>query len=359
MRRRMSFLVVLLAAVGLVGSACGSDADGSSAATNDSSKTTTAAAEAPTTVRLGYFPNITHATAIVGVEQGIFQKALGDDKLEVTTFNAGPAATEALLSGAIDATYIGPNPAINAFAKSNGEAIRIISGATSGGASLVVKPSITKVDDLKGKKIASPQLANTQDVALRYWLQEKGLKTDAQGGGDVSILPQENSQTLDAFKAGSIDGAWVPEPWATRLVQEGGGKVLVNEKDLWPGGQFVTTHLIVATKFLQDHPDAVRRLLQGQVEANAFVNANTDEAQKIVNDGIAKITGKPLKDETIKAAWANLQFTDDPISSSLAASAQHAEKVGLLDKVDLNGIYSLDLLNAVLKQAGEQGVKGA
>jgi NitT/TauT family transport system substrate-binding protein len=360
MRRRLHVtgpLVAVLLAVAVLAAACGSDSKG--AAASSDGNTTTAAAEKPTTVRLGYFPNITHATAIVGVEQGIFQKALGNDKLTASTFNAGPAATEALLSGAIDATYIGPNPAINAFAKSKGEALRIISGATSGGAALVVKPSITKAADLKGKKIASPQLANTQDVALRYWFQQQGLKADAQGGGDVSILPQENSQTLDAFKAGSIDGAWVPEPWATRLVQEGGGKVLVNEKDLWPGGQFVTTHLIVATKFLQDHPDAVRRLLQGQVEANAFVNAHTDEAQKIVNDGIAKITGKPLKDETIKAAWSNLQFTDDPIASSLAASAQHAEKVGLLDKVDLKGIYSLDLLNVVLKQAGEQGVKGA
>src|SRR6266540_2189592 len=200
------------------------------------------------TLRLGYFPNLTHATAIVGVEGGIFQEKLGNNvKLETSTFNAGPAAVEALNSGAVDATYIGPNPAINAYAQSGGEAIRIVSGATSGGAFLVVKPSIKNAKDLKGKQIASPQLGNTQDVALRTWLKKKGLKTDPAGGGDVSIVPQENAQTLDLFKQGQIDGAWVPEPWATRLVDEGGGKILVNESTLWPQGRYVTTQLIVRT----------------------------------------------------------------------------------------------------------------
>jgi NitT/TauT family transport system substrate-binding protein len=355
MRRRSSSpLAVLVLAVALVASACGSSG-GSSGSSGTAGAPSTEAA--PTTVRLGYFPNITHATAIVGVEKGIFQQALGADTLKTTTFNAGPAATQALLAGAIDATYIGPNPAINAWAKS--KALKIISGATSGGAALVVKPDITSAAQLKGKKISSPQLANTQDVALRHWLKSKGLKTDTSGGGDVSIVPQENSQTLDAFKSGSIDGAWVPEPWATRLVQEGGGKVLVNEKDLWPGGRFVTTHLIVSTKFLKDHPDAVRRLLEGQVEANAFVNSNPAEAQQLVNQGIGKITGKPLADAVIKAAWANLTFTDDPIASSLSESAAHAEDVGLLDKVDLTGIYDLDPLNAVLEKAGEAKVRAS
>ena len=342
-------LLLLLLALGLLAGACGSD---SKDATADATGTST---EAPTTVRLGYFPNITHATAIAGVEKGIFQKALGNDKLEVSTFNAGPAATQALLAGAIDATYIGPSPTINAWAKS--KAVTIISGATSGGASLVVKPAIADAAGLKGKKIATPQLGNTQDVALRSWLDAKGLKTDTSGGGDVSIVPQENSQTLDAFKSGDIDGAWVPEPWATRLVQEGGGKVLVDERDLWPSGAFVTTQLIVSTTFLKDHPAAVRRLLEGQVEANTFVNDNPDDAQTVVNEGLAKITGKPLAGAVIKAAWENLTFTNDPIASSLDASAEHAEAVGLLDKIDLTGIYDLAPLNAVLSKAGLEEVK--
>jgi NitT/TauT family transport system substrate-binding protein len=346
MRRRL--VVLLLLAASLL-AACGSgDAAAPAAAPT--------AGKSPTTIHLGYFPNVTHATAIVGVENGIFQKALGDDKLKVSTFSAGTAAVEALLSGAIDAAYIGPNPAINAFSKSNGAAIRIISGATSGGASLVVKADITTPAQLKGKKLATPQLGNTQDVALRYWLKEHDLKSDTAGGGDVTILPQENSQTLEAFKTGDIDGAWVPEPWATRLVQEGGGKVLVDEASLWPDGKFVTTHLIVSTKFLKEHPGTVSRLLEGQVQADAFVNANAAEAQKIVNAGIAKITGKPLKDETIQAAWKHLTFTNDPIASSLATSAVHAEAVALLGKVDLKGIYDLAPLNAVLAKAGKAKV---
>jgi NitT/TauT family transport system substrate-binding protein len=259
---------------------------------------------------------------------------------------------------AIDASYVGPNPAINGFVKSHGQALRIVSGATSGGAFLVVKPSINSAADLKGKKVASPQLGNTQDVAVRAWLKKQGLTTDTSGGGDVSILPQENAATLDAFKIGAIDGAWVPEPWATRLVQDGGGKVLVAESDLWPGGKYVTTQLVVATKFLSAHPDVVKRLLEGQVAANDFVNASPVEAQKLANDQIEKLTQKRLGNALIAAAWKNLTFTNDPIASSLQTSANSATDVGLLAKVDLKGIYDLTLLNEVLKARGEAPVSG-
>jgi NitT/TauT family transport system substrate-binding protein len=212
-----------------------------------------------TVLRLGYFPNITHATAIVGVERGIFADALGEEvTLDARSFNAGPDVVEAIFSGALDASYIGPNPALNAFAESNGEAIRIVSGATSGGASLVVSEEIAAPEDLVGARLASPQLGNTQDVALRAWLAEQGFETTLEGGGDVEILPQANGDILTAFGAGELDGAWVPEPWATRMVEEAGGHVLVNEADLWRDGQFVTTHLIVATSFLEEHPDVVR-----------------------------------------------------------------------------------------------------
>jgi sulfonate transport system substrate-binding protein len=309
------------------------------------------------TLRLGYFPNVTHATALVGVEKGIFADALGPNvKLETQTFNAGPPAIEALFGGAIDASYIGPSPTINAYAKSKGQALRIISGATSGGASLVVKQGINSAADLKGKKLATPQLGGTQDVALRAWLKDQGLNSDTSGGGDVSIQPQDNGATLDAFKSGAIDGAWVPEPWATRLVLEGNGKTLVDERTLWPGGEFVTTHLIVSTTFLNDHPDVVKRLLEGQVKANDYVNANPADAQKAVNDQIEKITQKRMTDATLAASWKNLSFTNDPIASGLVASAAKAEAVGLLDKVDLTGIYDLDPLNEVLKAAGRPEV---
>jgi len=310
------------------------------------------------TLRLGYFPNVTHASAIVGVEGGIFQEKLGNNvKLDTSTFNAGPQAVEALNSGALDATYIGPNPAINAVAQSGGEAIRIISGATSGGAFLVVKPTIKSAKDLKGKQIASPQLGNTQDVALRTWLKKKGLKTDPAGGGDVSILPQENSQTLDLFEQGQLDGAWVPEPWATRLVDEGGGKILVDEATLWPQGRYVTTQVIVRTGFLKDHPDAVKRLLEGQVAANDLIKNDPAKAQDLVGQGINNATGKPLAADVIAASFKNLTFTNDPIATSLRKSAKDAESAGLLKAVDLKGIYDLKLLNQVLKKQGEPTVK--
>ncbi len=346
--RRTPLLLILLVLVGLAAGACGSDGG----ASDDT-------AAAGTTVRLGYFPNVTHATAIVGVEKGIFQEQLGADKLRTSTFNAGPAAVEALFSDALDAAYVGPNPAINAYVKSKGEAVRIIAGATSGGASLIVKPEITEAADLEGKKIASPQLGGTQDVALRSWLREHGIKTTPEGGGDASILPQDNAQTLETFKSGDIAGAWVPEPWATRLVTEGGGKVLVDESSLWPDGEFVTTHLIVRTKFLKEHPATVRRLLAGQVAANDFIAEHEAEAQMLVNSGIEKVTSKRLADAVITGAWKHLRFTNDPIASSLATSAKHAEEVGLLDKVDLKGIYDLGPLNEVLKKAGEDQVHAA
>ncbi|MGW0072507.1 ABC transporter substrate-binding protein, partial [Streptosporangium sandarakinum] len=303
-------------------------------------------------VRLGFFPNITHATALVGVEKGLFAKHLGSTKLTTSTFNAGPAAIEAIFSGAVDATYIGPNPAINAWAKSKGKAIKIIAGAASGGVSLVVKPEIKSVEDLRGKKIATPQLGNTQDVALRYWLQQKGLKTDTKGGGDVGIVPQENSQTLQTFATGDIDGAWVPEPFASRLVLESKGKVLVDERDLWPDKQFVITHLIVRQDFAAEHPETVRQLLEGHVEANAAIEADPADAAKTVNAALAELTGKPLKQEVLDRAFANITFTDDPIASSLTASADHAIKIGLLQPVDLNGIYDLLVLNQIHKAKG-------
>jgi NitT/TauT family transport system substrate-binding protein len=335
----------LVAALALLAAACGGSEPSPSA-------------DGSIAVRLGYFPNVTHATALVGLESGIFKTALGPNTLDVKTFNAGPAAVEALFSGALDATYIGPNPAINAHVQSRGEAIRIISGATSGGALLVVKPSINGPADLKGKKVASPQRGGTQDVALRNWLKTNNLKADLQGGGDVSILPQENAQTLETFRSGQIDGAWVPEPWATRLVQEGGGKVLVDERSLWPDGRFVTTHLVVRAKFLQEHPDAVRRLVEGQVQANELVNTNPTEAQRLVNQAITTITGKGIPDSVLQASWRNMEFTNDPIASSLTVSAEHAHDVGLLEKVSLNGIYDLTLLNQVLKTANRPEVKG-
>jgi NitT/TauT family transport system substrate-binding protein len=315
------------------------------------------AASGPVTLRLGYFPNLTHATPIVGINKGFFADKLGKNvTLDTKTFNAGPEATEALFSGAIDATYIGPNPTVNAWQKSKGKAIKVVAGAASGGVAFVVKPTINGPEDLKGKKIATPQLGNTQDVALRYWLKQHGLNTTKEGGGDVNILPQANADAVTAFGTGAIDGAWIPEPYASRLVKSG-GKILVDERTLWPGGTFVITNLIVSTKFLTEHRDVVKNLIAGQVEATDFINASPDEAQKVVNTAIGQLSGKAPDAKQTADAWKTLTFLNDPLSSSLRDGAKHAQDVGLLDPVDLKGIYDLSLLNEVLKAKGAPEVK--
>lgn len=308
-------------------------------------------------LRLGYFPNVTHATAIVGVERGIFADKLGSGVMLTTqTFNAGGDVVEALFNGGLDASYIGPSPAINAWAQSQGQAIRIISGATSGGASLVVSEDITAPEQLAGTTLATPQLGNTQDVALRAWLLDEGFETDLEGGGDVAITPQANADALSAFTAGDIDGAWVPEPWATLMVEQGGGHVLVDERDLWPGGQFVTTQLIVATSFLNQHPDVVKKLLEGQVAATQFVNDNPDEAQEAVATAINQLTGSEIDRDVLADAWDSMEFTNDPIATSLTESAAHAVELGIIDDVDLAGIYQLGPLNDVLQAQGKEPI---
>jgi NitT/TauT family transport system substrate-binding protein len=308
------------------------------------------AAEAPT-LELGYFPNITHAPALVGVNKGLFAEKLGSTKLEATTFNAGPAAMEALLSGAIDATYIGPNSTISGWSKSKGQALKIIAGSTSGGAGLVVKDGINTPVDLKGKKIATPQLGNTQDVALRAWLKQNGVNANTSGG--VSIQPQDNATAVQAFTRGTIDGAWVPEPYYSKLILEAKAKILVDEKTLWPNQDFVTTHLVVSQKFLEDYPGTVRKLLQGHIAAGKYLKDDEVEAQKAANAQIAALTGKPLSDETLTAAFANLRFTNSPLASSLRTNAKNAASVGLLDPVDLKGIHDITLLNEVLQADGQ------
>jgi len=361
---RFTRCLALLLALGLVAAACGDDDDSAAAGASDeggeeSAGDTGADAEPSGSLRLGYFPNVTHAPAIIGVQDGLFEEALGDGvELETTTFNAGGEAIEALFSDAIDATFVGPNPAINGFSQSEGTALRIVAGTTSGGASLVVRDGIDSPDDLEGTTLATPALGNTQDVALRAWLLEQGYETDLAGGGDVSITPQDNPDTLTAFQQGDIDGAWLPEPWATRLILEGEGQVLVDEADLWPEGEFVTTHLIVATEYLEEHPANVRALVEGLLEAIDVANGDAAEAQTITNDGIEADTTNRLADEIIAGAWENLSFTPDPIASSLEESKDDAVEVELLDDVDLGGIYDLAILNQLLAERGEAKVYG-
>jgi NitT/TauT family transport system substrate-binding protein len=341
-RRTLSLIALVPLAAGLAACGGNSSADSGSGAAASGGKADE--------LRLGYFANVTHAAALIGVQKGLIADELGDTKLTTQVFNAGPDEVEALFGGAIDAAYIGPSPTINAYGQSDGDAIRIIAGAASGGAELVVRDGIKSAADLKGTTLASPQLGNTQDVALRTWLTDQGLKNSVQGGGDVTIAPTANADVLNLFKGGNLDGAWVPEPYASRLVLEGGGHVLVDEKDLWPDGQFVTTHLIVRTEFLKKYPDTVTALLKGHVAAVKLTTDDATAAKDAVNEGLVAAGGKALDAAVLDRAWSELTVTYDPIASALKKSADNGVAAGTTDKkVDLLGIYDLRPLNAVLK----------
>ncbi|MFB7330681.1 aliphatic sulfonate ABC transporter substrate-binding protein [Streptomyces adustus] len=335
-----------------------------SASTDDGKQAPAAAAGAKKLsadeVKIGYFPNLTHATALVGVQEGLFQKELGGTTIKASTFNAGPSEIEALNAGSIDIGWIGPSPAINGYTKSGGKNLRIIGGSASGGVKLVVNPKkIKSVDDVKGKKIATPQLGNTQDVAFLNWIADKGWKVDAESGkGDVSVVRTDNKITPDAYKSGSIDGAWVPEPTASKLVAEG-AKVLLDESTLWPDNKFVITNIIVSQKFLKEHPDVVEAVLRGSVKTNAWINANPEKAKTSANSALEKLSGKALPADVIDPAWKSVTFLDDPLASTLNSEAEHAVKAGLLDKPDLTGIYDLAPLNKVLKAEGKTAVDDA
>ncbi|HEU5222546.1 MAG TPA: ABC transporter substrate-binding protein [Candidatus Lumbricidophila sp.] len=307
-------------------------------------------------LRLGYFANITHAPALIGVKEGLFQKALGDTKVTTSVFNAGPAVIEALSAGALDAAYIGPSPAINSYVKSAGQSLVVVAGATNGGAQLVVKPEITSVDQLKGKTIATPQLGNTQDVALRSFLADKGFKTDVSGGGDVKITPTDNAQTLTLFQQGQLDGAWLPEPWASRLVVDAGAKVLVDEASLWPNGSFPTTELVVSKKFFDAHPATVKKLLQGHLDALDAIANDPAHAAEDINAQLKVDAGKPLSPAVLERALKNVQFSADPNAATYADLLKHAVAAGTAKTGKLDGIFNLQLVNELLKARGGKPV---
>ncbi len=307
---------------------------------------------AQVTLRLGFLANITHAPALVGVEKGIFAKALGKNvTLKTTIFNSGTEEATALLAGQLDAAYVGPNPAINTWQKSGGKAIRIISGAATGGASIVVKKGITSAAQLKGKSLATPSLGNTQDVALRYWLKQHGLSTTATGGGDVSIKPvKPNSAAVLEFTSGQIAGGSEPSPYDVEMVQAGGTQLLAETG--------VTTILVATQSFIAAHPGTVSGLLKGQMQANDYIAQNPAAAQAAANAELTKLLGKGIKSSVLPAAFKEITFTNNPDAASLATDAKEATALGLLSSVNLNGIYDLGPLNALLKAAGQPQVSG-
>jgi NitT/TauT family transport system substrate-binding protein len=304
-------------------------------------------------LRLGYFPNITHAPALIGVAQGYFAKELGTTKLITQQFNAGPSEVSALLGGSLDAAFIGSSPAINAFAQSHGQTVRLVAGSTSGGAQLVVRPNITTPAQLKGQIIADPQLGNTQDVSLKKWLKGQQLPI-GKGPDAVTVQNLANPRTLDLYKSGGLAGAWLPEPWSSQLVVEGGATTLVDEKSLWPNGQFPTTVVLVRTDFLRQHPDTVAALLRAEVQSIDFINSNLSQAKTITNTAIKQLTGKTLTQPVLDRAFSELSFSTDPLSSTYPQLAKDSVTGEITPTVTpLNGFLDVTELNKILRTAGK------
>jgi len=310
-------------------------------------------------LRIGYFSNINHAQAVTGLGNGDFQKELGDVKVETQVFSAGPSAIEALFANRVDATYVGSNPAINGYIKSDGEGLRIIAGAASGGAVFVVRndAGINSAADFAGKKFASPQLGNTQDVALRSYLLKNGYKT-TENGGNVQIIPANSADIVALMIKKEIDGAWVPEPWGSKLVKEANCKILLDERDLWPNGKFVTAQIVVRTDYLKQHPDVIKKLLEAHVAETIWINQNRDAAEKTFNTQLEKLTGKTIPADELHNAFSRLEITYDPVKDSLFKSADNAFDLGFLGdkKPDLSNIYDLTLLNQVLEEKNLQTI---
>jgi sulfonate transport system substrate-binding protein len=315
-------------------------------------------------LRVGYFPNVNHAQAVIGFGTGEFQKEFGNNiQVQPYIFNAGSSAIQALLANRIDVAYVGPGPAVNGYVASQGSGLRVISGAASGGVVFVVRndSGIKSPKDFANKVFASPQLGNTQDIALRNYLHSKGYQTK-DNGGNVTVTPVDNPTILTLFLKKQIDGAWVPEPWGARLVNEVGGKILVDESTLWPpDGKFVTTNIVARNDYLQQNPDVVKKLLAANVNETSWINNHTNGAIKTFNTEFHKLTGKTIKENELKQAWSRIQFTYDPLKLSLFQQANNAYDIGFLAKgkprPDVSGIYDLMLLNQVLKEKGLQPIE--
>jgi NitT/TauT family transport system substrate-binding protein len=348
--RRVTGAAMIGAALLLAAGCSSSSSSSSSSSTTSSTDSPAVAAAAPVTVRLGFLENITHASALVGLKEGFFSQALGSaGTLKPTAFSTGTQETTAILAGQLDAAYVGPNPAINAWQKSSGTAIKIVSGAATGGASVVVAKGITSAGQLKGKSLATPSLGNTQDVALRYWLKQNGVTTTSTGGGDAFIKPTTpNSAAVLEFKSGQIAGGSEPAPYDIEMVSDG-GTVLLSE----PG---VTTLLVVTQSFLSAHPAIVADLIKAQIKANDFIKSNLTAAEADANAELATYTDKPLKSSLVAASFKEITFTDDPDESSLTTDASQAVSLGLLKSVNLSGIFDLGPLNQALTAAGEPQV---
>ena len=303
-------------------------------------------------LNIAYFPNLTHAPALIGMARGTFQKAVPDFTIQPRVVNAGPEAMEALLAGEVDIAYVGPSPAVNTYLQSHGTALKILAGACSGGACLVARGDvdITSVAGLDHHRIAVPQLGGTQDVSLRHFLDVNGLSPEEKGG-TVSIIPVKNPDILALFLQKQIDAAWVPEPWASRLEKDAKAKIVVDESDLWPGKAFTTTVVVARSAFERLHPEAVKAVLRAHLQTIDWIHDHSAEAQQVVNGELKRLTGKALGETVLHRAWARLKFSVDPNPSSISALADAAHQAGYLkESPNLDGAFDRVLLAAAEQQ---------
>jgi len=280
----------------------------------------------PVVLRVGHFPNVTHAQGVIAHRNGWFEQRLGPDvKIQWFVYNAGPSAMEAIFANSIDLTYVGPSPALNAYSKSRGDEVRILAGAANGGAALVVQPDgrIKVPADFRGKKVATPQLGNTQDVECRAWLTQQGF-TITQLGGDVLVLPTANPDQLNLFKDQKIDAVWTVEPWVSRLEREANAKVFVNQRET------VTTVLVSSAKFLREHRELAKKFAAAHAELTEWIQKNPAEAQKILREELTAETTRPIPAELIAQAWQRLEFTTKIAAPALNKFVKDAQAAGFM-----------------------------
>jgi NitT/TauT family transport system substrate-binding protein len=293
-------------------------------------------------LRLAYFPNVTHAQALVGAAEGAFAKALGGEgRVMARQFNAGPAAMEALLAGDVDVCYVGPGPAVIAFLRSEG-GIRVVAGAASGGAVLAVRDA-TRAGELAGKRVGSPQLGNTQDIALRTWVRRQGLAIGS-GPGEVNVTPLSNADILQLFKRGDLAGAWVPEPWGARLVAEAGARILVDERTLWPGGKFPITVVVASKRALAGRRADVVAMVRAHLELTQRWRADPAAFARAANAEYGRLSGHPLSPEVLTDAFSRREPVSDPIAGALMEQARQARALGFAPEGDLAEIVDAAVL---------------
>ena len=310
-------------------------------------------------IRVAFFPSIIHAVPIVGMENQTFADNLDTDlAIQVKIFDSGPQVIESIFSNSVDIAYVGPGPVINGFLKSDGKDLKILAGAANGGASFVIQKNsgLEMIENYSGKRVAAPQISNTQDVSLRHYLAENGLKS-AEKGGDVFVLNISNPDIYTLFAKGDIDGAWVPEPWATMLVEELNGTRLYDESEFWPENQFSSVLLIGRSDYIEKNPEIIKKWINANEKTVQWINDNPDESKKLYNEFMKSYMGKTLPENIVEKSFSNIIITSEPLENSVYTFAERADSLGYLgrDGYTLDGIFYHENISVTSNEENHNG----